>query len=158
MLRWLIRSYDAIPIERDGLGMGGLKESLRRLKRGEMVLIFPEGRRTGDGEVAPLRPGFTMLAIRSGAAILPVGIDGAYAAWPRQRKYPGRGRICIHYGPPITADEVQGRSEEETHGGSQPADSRVSRHRAPRLAGQAVGFGFPAWRNVRTSGLGLAQK
>ena len=40
-LGWLIRSLDAIPIDRDGLGLNGIKESLRRLKRGEMVLIFP---------------------------------------------------------------------------------------------------------------------
>ena len=56
-LRWLIRSLDAIPIDRDGLGLNGIKESLRRLKRGEMVLIFPEGTRTRDGDVAPFRPG-----------------------------------------------------------------------------------------------------
>jgi 1-acyl-sn-glycerol-3-phosphate acyltransferase len=109
----LIRSYDAIPIERDGLGLGGLKESLRRLKRGEMVLIFPEGTRTGDGNIAPLRPGFTMLAVRSGAHILPVGIEGAYAVWPRQQKFPGRGRMCVHFGPAIPPTEVQQRSEDE---------------------------------------------
>ena len=43
--RWLIKSLDAIPIHRDGMGLGGIKESLRRLKRGELVLIFPEGTR-----------------------------------------------------------------------------------------------------------------
>ena len=62
--RWLIRSLDAIPIERDGMGMAGLKESLRRLKRGEGVIIFPEGTRSHDGEVAPLKPGFCVLARR----------------------------------------------------------------------------------------------
>ena len=78
-----IQSLDAIPIDRDGLGLGGIKESLRRLKRGEMLLIFPEGRRTDDGEVADFRPGFTALAVRSKVAILPVAIEGAFAAWPR---------------------------------------------------------------------------
>src|SRR5262245_28081751 len=55
--RWLIASLDAIPIDREGLGMAGLKETLRRLKREEMVLIFPEGTRTRDGSVATLKPG-----------------------------------------------------------------------------------------------------
>src|SRR5690242_18294289 len=41
--RWLISSLDAIPLDREGLGLNGLKETLKRLKRGEMVLIFPEG-------------------------------------------------------------------------------------------------------------------
>src|SRR5690242_3785594 len=47
----LITFLDAIPIDRDGSGLSGLKETLRRLKAGELVLIFPEGTRTHDGEV-----------------------------------------------------------------------------------------------------------
>ena len=65
---WFIRFLDAIPIDREGGGLEGLKETLRRLKRGEMVLIFPEGTRTHDGEVLPLKTGFYAVAKRSGAA------------------------------------------------------------------------------------------
>jgi 1-acyl-sn-glycerol-3-phosphate acyltransferase len=111
--RWLIHSLDAIPIDRDGIGLGGIKESLRRLKRGEMVLVFPEGTRTRDGEIGAFRPGFTALASRSGAAILPVAIDGAYAAWPRDQKFPGLGRIRVRYGPPLRPEEIRGRDERE---------------------------------------------
>ncbi|MGA2033023.1 MAG: lysophospholipid acyltransferase family protein [Thermoguttaceae bacterium] len=111
--RWLIRSLDAIPIDRDGIGLGGLKESLRRLKRGEMVLIFPEGTRSGDGQVAAFRPGFTVLASRSGSAILPVAIDGAFAVWPRWRKFPGLGTIHVYFGPPLMPREIAGRDERE---------------------------------------------
>ena len=56
--RWLIQSLDAIPIDREGVGLSGLKETLRRLKQDELVLIFPEGTRTRDGEISPLKPGF----------------------------------------------------------------------------------------------------
>jgi 1-acyl-sn-glycerol-3-phosphate acyltransferase len=111
--RWLIKSLDAIPIDREGMGLGGIKESLRRLKRGEMVLVFPEGTRTKDGEISRFRPGFTVLAARSGAAILPVAIEGAYAAWPRWRKFPRLGTIHVHYGRPIPPEEIQGRDERE---------------------------------------------
>jgi 1-acyl-sn-glycerol-3-phosphate acyltransferase len=111
--RWLIRSANAIPIDREGSGLGGIKESLKRLKRGEMVLVFPEGTRTSDGKIAAFRPGFTALAVRSGAAILPVAIDGAYQAWPRRRKFPGLGRIRVHFGVPITPGEIAGRDERE---------------------------------------------
>ncbi|MHC4177272.1 MAG: lysophospholipid acyltransferase family protein [Planctomycetota bacterium] len=111
--RWLIDSLDAIPVDRSGLGLGGLKESLRRLKRGEMVLIFPEGTRTEDGEIAPFLPGFTALAVRSGAAILPAAIEGAFAAWPRGCKFPRLGRIHIRYGRPILPEEVAARSQRE---------------------------------------------
>jgi 1-acyl-sn-glycerol-3-phosphate acyltransferase len=109
----LIKSVGAIPIDRDGIGLSGIKESLKLLKRGEMVLIFPEGTRTADGEIAPFRPGFTTLAARSNAAILPVAVDGAYQAWPRAQKYPGFGRIRVHYGKPIPHAEIAGRDERE---------------------------------------------
>ena len=100
--RWLIHSVDAIPIDREGIGLTGIKESLRRLKRGEMVLIFPEGTRSRDGEIAPFKPGFTVLASRSGASILPVAIDGAYEPGREARSSPAlassasamAGRCC----------------------------------------------------------------
>ena len=110
---WFLKSVGAIPIDRDGIGLGGIKESLKLLKRGEMVLIFPEGTRTRDGEIAPFRPGFTALAARSNACILPVAIDGAFQAWPRTKKYPGLGKIRVRYGQPIPHAEIAGRDERE---------------------------------------------
>ena len=112
-LGWLINSLDAIPVDLEGVGLGGLKESLRRLKLGEMVLIFPEGTRTEDGEIAAFRPGFTALAVRSKAAILPVAIEGAFAAWPRGRKLPRLGRIHVHYGKAILPEQIEGLDQRE---------------------------------------------
>jgi len=111
--RWLISSVDAIPIDREGLGLNGIKESLRRMKRGEMVLIFPEGTRTHDGEVGTFRPGFTVLAARTKAWILPAAIEGAFAAWPRRQRFPGRGTIHVHYGEPIPPEQVAAWDERE---------------------------------------------
>ena len=110
---WLLSSVGSIPIDREGIGLGGIKESLKRLKRGEMVLIFPEGTRSPDGEIHPFRPGFTALAVRSKAAILPVAIDGAFAVWPRWKKFPGLGRIRVHFGEPILPGEFAGRDERD---------------------------------------------
>ncbi len=111
--RWLIQSLDAIPIDREGLGLAGIKESLKRLKEGEMVLIFPEGTRTPDGQIRPFRPGFTSLAVRSGAAILPVAIEGAYHCWPRSQKLPHPGLINVRYGKPILPQDYEGMDEHE---------------------------------------------
>jgi 1-acyl-sn-glycerol-3-phosphate acyltransferase len=110
---WLINSLDAIPIDREGLGMSGLKETLRRLKREELVLMFPEGTRTRDGEVAPLKPGFCALARRAKAPLLPVGIDGAFAAWPRWRLLPRRSVIQVQIGPPILPSEIDRLDDEQ---------------------------------------------
>ena len=104
---WLIRAYNAIPIDRDGTALSGIKETLKRLKRGEMVLVFPEGTRTRNGDVGRFRPGFSTLAIRSGAVILPVAIEGAYAAWPRENHLPHPGRVHIHFGEPIPTEEAK---------------------------------------------------
>lgn len=113
-LRWLIHSLDAIPIDRDGLGLGGIKETLRRLKRGEMVLMFPEGTRTRTGDVGAFRPGFTTLAARSGAVILPVAIEGAFQVWPRWQTFPAVFRpIHVHYGEPMPQNEIR-RHEDRT--------------------------------------------
>ncbi len=109
----LIHSVNAIPIDREGVGLSGIKESLRRLKRGEMLLVFPEGTRSRDGEIARFRPGFTALAARSGASILPAAVEGSFAAWPRKQKWPGLGRIGVQYGPLIPPEEIRGRDERE---------------------------------------------
>jgi 1-acyl-sn-glycerol-3-phosphate acyltransferase len=109
----LIYSIGAFPLDREGVGLGGIKEALKRLKRGEMVLIFPEGTRTRDGNIARFRPGFTTLAVRSKAAILPVAIDGAFEAFPRSSNWPGPGRIRVHFGKPILPVEYAGCDERE---------------------------------------------
>ncbi len=111
--RWLINSLDAIPIEREGIGLGGIKESLRRLKRGEIVVMFPEGTRTPDGEIGPFHAGFTTLAVRSGAHILPVAIEGAHDAWPKRSRFPRRGTIHVHYGAPLAPAEIARLSDED---------------------------------------------
>ncbi|MCA9105496.1 MAG: 1-acyl-sn-glycerol-3-phosphate acyltransferase [Planctomycetales bacterium] len=106
LFRWLIEYLDAIPIDRDGMGLGGIKETLKRLGRSESVLIFPEGTRTADGEIGRLRPGFYAIARRSGKPIVPVAIDGAYQAWPKGQPLPGLSRIAICVGEPITAEQI----------------------------------------------------
>jgi 1-acyl-sn-glycerol-3-phosphate acyltransferase len=111
--RWLIRSLDAIPIDREGLGMAGLKETLRRLKQEELVLIFPEGTRTRDGEVHALKPGFSALARRGTVWLLPVALDGAYQAWPRRQMLPGLAVVDVQIGPPIRPEEIARYNERE---------------------------------------------
>jgi len=111
--RWLINSLDAIAIDREGSGLEGLKETLKRLKRGEIVLLFPEGTRTPDGEVHAIKPGFCAVARRAKVPLIPAAMDGAWEAWPRQRKLPRRAVIHVAFGDPIPAEEIERMSDEE---------------------------------------------
>lgn len=109
---WLIRSYDAVPVDRDGASLAGIRATLKRLKQGGAVLLFPEGTRSADAVLQPLKPGFVALVRRSGACIVPVGIAGAHAAWPRGQSRPRlRGRIAVVYGEPITPGQVAAQDD-----------------------------------------------
>src|SRR5262245_44914432 len=109
----LIRFLDAIPIDRDGVGLSGIKDTLRRLKAGELVLMFPEGTRTHDGEVKPLKPGFLSLARRGGVPLIPVGLDGAFQVWPRSARWPRFGRLTVAIGQPISAEQISRQDDAE---------------------------------------------
>jgi 1-acyl-sn-glycerol-3-phosphate acyltransferase len=85
---WLIRSLNAVPIDQEGVGKEGLKTVLDQLALRKAVLVFPEGERTLTGQMNPLKPGVHLIIKRARAPIIPVGIAGAYGAWPRNRGYP----------------------------------------------------------------------
>jgi 1-acyl-sn-glycerol-3-phosphate acyltransferase len=103
----LIRSLDAIPLERGGASaLRGMLETAKRLRDGNAVLIFPEGSRTYDGHMMPLQPGFVSLARRAQSPILPVAIAGAYESWPRHGA-PWMRRIHVSIGKPIPFAEIE---------------------------------------------------
>lgn len=110
---WLMMSLDAIPIHREGTGLGGLKESLRRLKDEEMLLIFPEGTRTRDGDVGPMKSGFLALARRAKVPLLPIGLDGSYESWPRRNLLPQPAVIQIRFAAPLSPERMSTMSDEE---------------------------------------------
>lgn len=100
----LIRSVGGFPIEREGGGVAGLKETLRRLKGGGLVLIFPEGTRSPDGEIGPLKPGIAALA-RARVPFIPVAVAGAFEAFPKGVTLPRPHPIWVHFGAPIRPDD-----------------------------------------------------
>src|SRR6185436_3601001 len=84
----LIRSLNAVPIDQEGIGKDGIRTILEQLQLGRAVVVFPEGERTPDGRMLPLKPGIHLLIKRTQAPIVPVGIAGAFDAWPRGRRFP----------------------------------------------------------------------
>ncbi len=102
----LITLLNAIELDRDRSGLAGLKETLKRLKSGQKVLIFPEGTRSSDGRIAPLKPGFLSVARRAKVPLIPVAITGAFEALPRGSRIPWRYPLRVAVGPAITAEQV----------------------------------------------------
>ena len=101
---WWIRALGAVPIDRES-ALTGIKTTIKLLKDGNAVVVFPEGSRTPDGFLHPLLPGFCVLARRSGATIVPVAINGAFAALPRGAGYPRPARITLAFAPKITKEQ-----------------------------------------------------
>jgi 1-acyl-sn-glycerol-3-phosphate acyltransferase len=83
-----LRSVGCVPVDQEGFAREGLKTTLHLLKEGEAVLVFPEGERTWTGRMQPLKPGVHLLMKRSAVPIVPVGVAGAFEAYPRTRKLP----------------------------------------------------------------------
>ena len=80
---WLIGSLGAIPIDREGFALSGIRATIEWLRRGEPLLVFPEGTRSRDGNLGVFKPGLSLVARRAKVPILPAAIEGAYQAWPR---------------------------------------------------------------------------
>ncbi len=98
-LACLLRSLNAVPVDQEGVGIEGLRVLLQKLREGEAVMVFPEGNRTPDGTMQPLMPGIHLLIKRAPAPIIPIGIAGAYAAWPRWRLLPVPAPLFMSAGP-----------------------------------------------------------
>ncbi|MBN1490273.1 MAG: 1-acyl-sn-glycerol-3-phosphate acyltransferase [Phycisphaerae bacterium] len=105
LFRRLIESLNAFPVRRGETDTAAIKETLRRLKAGRLITVFPEGTRTLDGRIGPLQPGAAALAKKAKVPIIPVVIEGAFEAWPRHHVLPRPGTISVRYGTPIIPAE-----------------------------------------------------
>ncbi len=103
-----IRAWGAFPIRRDMWSAGGLKAALRKLDEGKLVLFFPEGTRTYDGNLRGPMVGAGLLAYLARAPVVPAYIDGTFEVLPRGAKRPRRAKITVSFGPPVELAEYRG--------------------------------------------------
>lgn len=101
---WFLKSARCIPLRK--ASRSGSVETVRRalgyLRMGEAVGILPEAHVNPGLRLRRLRPGAAILALESGAPVLPAGILGSAEMLPPSRPYPQWGRrIRIRYGEPI---------------------------------------------------------
>lgn len=97
----LIEYFNAFPVKRDSADMRAIKEIMRRLRAEQVVLAFPEGTRTRDGSVGPMRGGSAMVARKTRSALVPTLVLGAFEAWPRSAKLPHPRPILVAYDRPL---------------------------------------------------------
>jgi len=105
----LIFAVNARPVRRKGEGPGALRCALRVLEAGGALLIFPEGTRGEEGSLREGKPGAGMLAVLSGAPVVPAYIEGSGRALPRGRWLPRCENIRVSFGPPLSF-AVNGRA------------------------------------------------
>ena len=103
---WILRRWGAVPIDRSNLARA--KESLNvvqdALHKGRSLLIAPEGTRSCDGSLGPLKKGPFHLSINTRSCIVPVRIHGAFAAKNRNSWLLTPTTITVHYGSCIQPD------------------------------------------------------
>lgn len=108
-----IRLLDAIELDRDRSGLAGLKETLRRLKANQKVLVFPEGTRTTTGQIGQLKPGFLAVARRSQVPLIPMAVSGAFETLPRGSVWPRRYPLRVSIGKIIEFSEYCDLSDDQ---------------------------------------------
>ncbi|MCB9653975.1 MAG: AMP-binding protein [Deltaproteobacteria bacterium] len=101
-----------LPIDRHG----SLKKSLRlasaALRRGQSLLIFPEGTRSRNGVMTEFKPAIGHLCLHERVDILPMYLGGTHEALPVGAVVPASKKLFARIGPPLTADQML----KETHG------------------------------------------
>ncbi|MBP7146168.1 MAG: 1-acyl-sn-glycerol-3-phosphate acyltransferase [Acidobacteria bacterium] len=98
---WAGRLFRIEPIAA-GEALRGLRVAAAALRAGRVLVVYPEGERSWDGGLRPLRRGVAWLARETGAAVVPSAIRGAFESWPRG------GRFRLHplqvaFGVPLPA-------------------------------------------------------
>lgn len=82
-LRFGMKFWGGIQANRATKSVRFITESIREIKRGHLVQIFPEGHNTDDGTIKPFYPSYIMIALKANAPIVPVISDGNYGIFKR---------------------------------------------------------------------------
>jgi long-chain acyl-CoA synthetase len=71
------------------------------LRRGRVLILYPEGERTIDGSPKTFKKGAAILSIHLQVPIMPVAIDGFFDAWPRGKGFPRFSPLRMKFGDAI---------------------------------------------------------
>jgi 1-acyl-sn-glycerol-3-phosphate acyltransferase len=113
--RTIFPALGMIPIDREGgdAGERALATAQRLLEQGQLFGIYPEGTRSRDGRLYRGHTGPARLALRTGAPIIPIGIQGAREVMPPDAKFPRlRLPVTIRFGRPIDVERYRDRAND----------------------------------------------
>ena len=100
------KATGCIPINRAHPEISAFREMISLLKKGEIVVIYPEGTRSLDGRLLPPKPGVVKLGLRAGVPIVPVGMIGAHRILPKEKWLPRLVRADIRIGETFSVDHI----------------------------------------------------
>ncbi len=100
VLGWMIKRA-AFPVDREKPRPSTIKDAVRRLKKGELIVMFPEGGRNETGQLQEAKRGVGMIASISNVPIVPALIIGTDKALPVDAKWLKRNKILVIFGKPI---------------------------------------------------------
>ena len=98
---FIVALSGAFPVRRFDADIGALREAVRKLERGETVVMFPEGHRSDSGALIEAYPGTAMIALRSRTPVVPVAITGSEAFRRGWRVFFHRPRVRVVFGRPF---------------------------------------------------------
>ncbi|MEO8470359.1 MAG: (d)CMP kinase [Chloroflexota bacterium] len=106
-ISWLARHGGVHPVDRGAADVEAFRTASRILSEGNILAVFPEGTRSPDGKLQPAKDGVTVLALRSNAWIVPIGIANSDLLWPRGKKMPQHTpRVIVRIGTPFRLAEA----------------------------------------------------
>lgn len=114
------------PVKRKGGQGAALKSFLRGLSEGQVMLMFPEGTRTANGQLGPAQEGIGAAVIGSDAVVIPVSIQGSFEAWSRDMKLPRPHAIKVVFGAPLPMTDERATAW-STDGATDKAQKRAAR-------------------------------
>ena len=100
------RSVNCIYVNREGSGADSLREALKRLKKGRVICIFPEGTRSSDGSLQDAKRGVGFLIAKAEVPVVPVYISGSGDAWRKGEGIKIGAKIKVFIGKPILPEDL----------------------------------------------------
>ena len=108
----ILRSWNSIPVDRDGGSTKGLRTILERLREGRAIMMFPEGTRSPDGTQQTSRPGIGLMIAKSDAPVIPVRVFGTYEAYGRHHAIPRPRSVQVKFGEALGFKELRVEASE----------------------------------------------